>query len=213
MTNKPLVRLVCLSLLGLMLAACAAPGQGGPAPSPTPTAGATLTASATPTPSVTLTATATPTVTPTLRPTITPPPSELDDHPAKPLPVALEPGGFLSWRGSVEALVDDQDWLAIYVAPGAESDVTFDLELQCGGGDTARVGLFEAGVTAGVDSDGNGRLSYEEALETGTTIAGFEMGCLQEVSATVPGGADYYLVVYAAFGGQTGYALYASRQP
>jgi hypothetical protein len=167
----------------------------------------------TPTPSVTPTVSHTPSVTPTRRPTVTPPPSELDDHPAKPLPVALEPGGFLSWRGNVEALVDDQDWLAIYVQPGAEPDVTFDAELQCGGGDTARVALFEAGVTAGVDGDGNGRLSYEEALETGTAVADFEMTCLQEVSATVPGGADYYLVVYAAFGGQTGYALYLSRQP
>ena len=163
--------------------------------------------SATPTPSHTPTAIATP----TRPPTITPPPSELDDHPAKPLPVALEPGGFLSWEGRVEVLVDNQDWRPFYLSPGGEDGVTFEVELQCGGGDTARVALFEAGVTAGVDSDGDGRLSYEEALETGTHVEDFRTGCFQEVSATVPGGADYYLLVYPAFGGQTGYALYVSR--
>jgi hypothetical protein len=125
----------------------------------------------------------------------------------------LEPGGFLSWSGTVELLVDEQNWKAIYLPPGpdAEPDVTFDLDMSCGGGDTARVGLFEVGVVEGVDSNGDGILSYGEALATGTTVEGFEMGCFQEVSATVPGDADYYLIVYAAFGGQTGYSLFASR--
>jgi hypothetical protein len=125
--------------------------------------------------------------------------------------VALDPGGFLSWSGSVEALVDDQDWAAIYLLPGADSQVTFDLEMPCGGGDTARVALFEAGVTQAADSNGNGRLSYDEALESGTMVANFGLGCLQEKSVTVPGGADYYIVVYAAYGGRTGYSLFAAR--
>ena len=196
MTNTP----KCLPALVLAaLTACAAPGQGGP----------TLAL----TPSLTPTASATPTTTATRRPTAaaTPPPSERDDHPARLLPAPLGPGGFLSWEGSVAALFDDQDWLAIYVPPGAEPEVTFDVQLQCGGGDTARVGLFEAAVTAGVDSDGDGKLSFGEALETGAVVAEFDMGCLEEVSATVSGGADYYLVVYAAAGGETGYALYLDR--
>ena len=87
-------------LLALTLAACAAPGRPSPTPTFAPTA--SMPPTKTPTPSVTPTASHTPTVTPTRRPTVTPPPSELDDHPAKPLPVALEPGGFLSWRGNVE---------------------------------------------------------------------------------------------------------------
>lgn len=209
--SKPNRLLLPLCILAAALVACASPAQGNPPPSPTATLAPTATL--TPTPSATPTPSHTPSVTPTRPPTVTPPPSELDDHPAKPLPVALEPGGFLSWEGSVEVLVDNQDWRPFYLSPGADADadVTFEVELQCGGGDTARVALFEAGVTAGVDGDGDGRLSYEEALETGAHVADFRAGCFQQVSATVPGGADYYLLVYPAFGGQTGYALYLSR--
>lgn len=151
-----------------------------------------------------------PSVTPTRPPTITPQPAERNDNPSHVPPVALPPGGFLSWAGTVEALVNEQDWLAIYLPAGADGSATLSLEMQCGGGDTARVAVFSAGVADGVDADGNGRLNYEEGLATGAA-ADFEISCLQESSATLPGGADYYLVVYAAFGGRTGYQLYASR--
>ena len=114
-------------------------------------------------------------------------------------------------RGTVEKLVDEQDWLAIFVSPVAEDEVTFELEMQCGGGDTARVAIFHAGVIDGLDIDADGRLSYEEALKTGTAVEAFEMGCLQKVSATLPGGADYYILVYPSAGGHTGYVLFLSR--
>ena len=76
---------------------------------------------------------------------------------------------------------------------------------------------FNNGFTTGEscsglqDANGDGRLSYEEALATGSAVENFALGCLQKASATVPGGADYYLVVYAAFGGETGYSLFLSR--
>lgn len=211
----PIPRRFALALWALLLTACAASPQNIPAQTPTttvtPTAIASATATATVPPTPVPTATDVPTPTPTRPPTITPPPTERDDHPAKVPPVALNAGGFLSWNGTVERLVDNQNWQAIYLPPGPDPEVTIDLDMYCGGGDTARVGLFAAGVTEGMDGDGDGILSYEEALATGTAVEGFEMGCFQEVSATVPGDADYYLVVYAAFGGQTGYSLFASR--
>lgn len=195
------------SLTTLLLAACGTPAQATPAPTPSPSHTPTVTPTASHTPQPTIT----PSITPADPPTITAPPTERDDHPARVPPVALDPGGFLSWSGTVEQLVDNQDWVAVYVSSDPEGEATFDVEMPCGGGDTARVALFEAGVVEGVDADGDGTLSYEEALETGAAIPDFDLPCLGEKSIAVSGDAEYYLVVYAAFGGQTGYSLFLSR--
>ena len=203
------------AFFALMLAvftACATSDQtvDATATSASPTA-APLTATNTPTATPSATATSLPTATTQPPPSITPLPSALDDHPAKLRALELNSGSFITLHGTVEKLVDEQDWLAIFVSPAAEDEVTFELEMQCGGGDTARVAIFDSSVTEGLDIDSDGRLSYEEAFDTGTAVESFEMGCLQNVSATLPGGADYYIIVYPSAGGRTGYVLFLSR--
>lgn len=197
----------------MILAACGAPAtpELQTEPSATSPLSHTPTPTVTTTPSATPTITLTPSLTPTRRPTITPLPAERDDRPASVPSIALEPGGYLSWQGYVEQLDDDQDWLAFYVPAGQGEEVTLTVQTQCGGGDTARVRLFSDAVSQAQDSDGNGRINIEEALATGTTVADFDMGCLLRKDVSVPGSADYYLVVYAASGGQTWYFLALSR--